>query len=96
MIAKFALGQIVATPDALEAIQNSGQTPDFFLQKHSSGDWGDVSQEDGHLNDQSVIDGSRILSAFRTLKGEKIWIITEGKDDLHRRESTTILLPENY
>ena len=93
---KFALGQIVGTPDALEAINDSGQTPDFFLARHEMGDWGDVSNEDGQLNDESLKDGSRILSAYRTLKGVKIWVITEAKDDQGRRESTTILLPENY
>lgn len=28
---KFPLGQIAATPGALRAIEESGQTPDFFL-----------------------------------------------------------------
>ena len=33
------------------------------------------------LNDQSLVDGSRILSAYKTLKGERLWIITEAADD---------------
>ena len=41
-MSKFPLGQIVATPGALEAIAQAGQTPDFFLAKHASGDWGEV------------------------------------------------------
>ena len=45
---KFPLGQIVATPAALEAITAAGQTPDFFLAKHASGDWGNVCREDKH------------------------------------------------
>ena len=31
---KFDLGQIVATPAALEAIEDAGQTPAFFLNRH--------------------------------------------------------------
>ena len=37
---KFNLGQVVATPGALEALEESGQTPQFFLEKHQRGDWG--------------------------------------------------------
>ena len=66
---KFPLGQIVGTPGALEAIAQAGQTPAFFLDKHGSGDWGEVCDEDKRLNDQALVDGSRLLSAYRTLKG---------------------------
>ena len=38
---KFSLGQIVATPGALEAIRDSGESPADFLARHVSGDWGD-------------------------------------------------------
>ena len=93
---KFRLGRIVATPGALEALQRSGQDPLFFLERHVQGDWGEVDAEDGKLNDDSVRDGSRILSAYRTLKGEKLWIITEAEGDDGRRASTCLLLPEEY
>jgi hypothetical protein len=88
---KFSLGQLVATPGALEAMQRSGQTSDFFLDRHMRGDWGAVNLEDWRLNDEALKDGSRILSAYRTLKGTKIWIITEAD-----RSVTTILLPDEY
>jgi hypothetical protein len=92
----FPLGQIVATPAALEAIQDSGQTPAFFLDKHAAGDWGEVGKEDAALNDQALLDGERLLSAYRTLKGVRIWIITEATDDDGIRSSTSIILPEEY
>lgn len=93
---KFTMGQIVATPAALEAIAESGQTPSHFLDRHVRGDWGEVDHGDAALNDQSLVDGSRILSAYRTSKGTRIWIITEATDDEGKREATTILLPEEY
>lgn len=93
---KFRLGRIVATPGALEAIQSAGQDPLFFLERHARGDWGEVDAEDWKLNDQSVQDGSRILSAYRTLQGEKLWIITEAEGDDGRRASTCLLLTEAY
>ena len=85
---KFSLGQILATPGALAALQESGQTPQFFLARHVRGDWGEVCAEDKLLNDQALVDGSRLLSAYTTLKGTKLWIITEAD-----RSATTILLP---
>lgn len=93
---KFSPGQILATPGALEALEESGQTPAFFLERHLRGDWGEVCSEDKLLNDQALVDGSRLLSAYRTLKGIKIWIITEAADDNGHRAATTCLLPSEY
>jgi hypothetical protein len=93
---KFSLGQIVATPAALEALEKAGQTPTEFLQRHARGDWGDVCDEDRRLNDEALGDGSRLLSAYRTSLGEKLWIITEAADDAGNRAATTVLLPSEY
>jgi hypothetical protein len=35
--------------------------------------------------------GERLLSAYKTLKGQKIWIITEAD-----RSSSCVLLPSEY
>jgi hypothetical protein len=88
---KFPLGQLTATPGALQAMQESGQTPEFFVARHAGGDWGEVGAEDWRLNDEALQDGSRVLSAYRTLKGQKLWVITEAD-----RSLTTVLLPEEY
>jgi hypothetical protein len=93
---KFDLGQILATPGAIEALEKSGQTPDFFVERHVRGDWGEVCDEDKELNDQALVDGSRLLSAYRTLCGTKLWVITEATDDEGKRLCTTCLLPEEY
>src|SRR3954453_22060413 len=95
--ARLHPGQIVATPGALEVIRASGQSPEVFLGAHLEGYWGgELSEEDRLLNDEALIEGSRILSAYRTLRGERLWVLTEAADDLGRRYSTTILLPEHY
>jgi hypothetical protein len=93
---KFQLGRLLATPGALKALEESGQSPGFFLEKHVSGDWGEVNAEDKLANDQALVDGSRLLSAYRTLKGVKIWVITEATDDQGRRAATTTILPSEY
>ena len=87
----FPLGQVVATPGALQALENAGQEPEEFLNRHDRGDWGEVSDEDKQENEFSVQQGFRILSAYTTSAGERIWIITEAD-----RSATTILLPEEY
>ena len=87
----FELGQIVATPGALRALQKAEQLPAEFLDRHVAGDWGDLCEEDQQENAFSVRHGFRILSAYTTAAGEKIWIITEAD-----RSATTLLLPEDY
>jgi hypothetical protein len=88
---RFALGQVVATPGALEALREANQTPFEFLQRHSAGDWGKVSAEDKQENNLSVEQGFRILSAYTLRTGVKLWLLTEAD-----RSYTTLLLPEEY
>jgi hypothetical protein len=92
----FKLGQVVATPGALAALDKAGQSPWEFLSRHLAGDWGIVDEEDKAANDQAVKDGSRILSAYLLNTNEKLWIITEATDDHGQRSATTLLLPEEY
>jgi hypothetical protein len=87
----FPLGQIVATPGALEALQRSSQSPVEFLNRHVSGDWGDVDEHDRQANEDALVDGERLLSAYRTRLDDRIWVITERD-----RSVTTLLLPEDY
>lgn len=93
---KFPLGQVLATPGALEALEKSGQSPAEFLSKHVACDWGEVCPDDKQLNDESLIDGNRLLSAYRTSRNERLWIISEAADDEGHRCCTTILLPSEY
>lgn len=62
-----------------------------FIERHVAGDWGTVCEEDWWQNDLALKEGSRILSAYVTLKGVKLWVITEAD-----RSSTCILLPDEY
>lgn len=96
MNAKFQPGTVVATPGAVEALADSGQDAGFFLGKHLSGDWGEVDADDQKANDHSLIDGSRLLSSYRTLKGVVIWVLTEAEGDDGQRASTCLTTPEEY
>jgi len=87
----FELGQTVAAPGALAALQKAGQEPADFLRRHVACDWGDLSDEDQKENGYSLEHGFRLLSSYRTNAGDKLWIITESD-----RSATTLLLPEEY
>jgi len=85
------LGQVLMTPGAQAALEASKESPWAFLTRHIKGDWGDVDAEDRGLNDAAVRDGSRVLSAYVTSDGTRIWVISEAD-----RSATTILLPDEY
>jgi hypothetical protein len=61
------------------------------IQRHQSGDWGDVDTHDRNANDRALTEGTRLFSVYRSATGLKFWIITEAD-----RSSTTVLMPEDY
>ena len=87
----FDLGQFVATPGALAALEKTGQSPMEFLSRHVTGDWGDIPEEDRKENQYSLEHGFRLLSSYRTTADQVIWVITEAN-----RSHTTLLLPDEY
>lgn len=92
----FKPGRILASPGCLEAIEKSGDNLWNFFARHLAADWGVVGDEDAEANNQSIKDGSRIISAYLLKTGEKIWIITEAEDDQGIRAATTAILPSEY
>ena len=89
--ARFPLGRVVATPGALQALEESGESPGIFIKRHVSGDWGEVDEHDQQENEFSIEHGFRLLSAYTLSNGTKLWIITEAD-----RGATTLLLPSEY
>ncbi len=91
LAALFPLGRTVATPGALEALEQAHQSPLEFLRRHQTGDWGELCDEDKRENEFSLKHDLRILSAYRTARDIRLWAVTEAD-----RSVTTILLPEEY
>ena len=89
MIPKFPLGQIVATPNALETL--SPEDIRLGIQKHQAGNWGEMCDSDRQENEESLKNGFRLLSVYRAANGKLFWIITEAN-----RSATTVLMPEDY
>jgi hypothetical protein len=88
----FDLGRVVATPGAMTLLVSAGENPARLLERHASGDWGEVPPEDARKNERSLKYGFRLVSSYPVGgDGEKVWVITEAD-----RSSTCILLPSEY
>jgi hypothetical protein len=87
--ARFRLGRIVTTANALETLTQEDIL--IGIQRHQDGDWGELEPEDKAANEMALIEGTRLLSAYRSANGRKFWIITEAD-----RSVSTVLLPEDY
>ena len=76
-----------------KAVKSAITQDDILLgiQRHQAGDWGELSDENREANDQALVQGTRILSAYTAITGTRFWIITEAD-----RSATTVLLPEDY
>jgi hypothetical protein len=87
-MALFACGVICTTPGVLALGDTS--MAGALLARHLRGDWGDLDDHDRAVNAAALRDGARLLSAYKTPRGE-VWIITEAD-----RSATTLLLPDEY
>jgi hypothetical protein len=92
---RFALGTLVSTPGALDALDRNQTSPFAYVARHVRGDWAELSTHDRRANETAIHSDpelcARILSAYHLADGTKIWIITEAD-----RSSTCILLPSEY
>ena len=86
---KFALGQLVATPNVINSIPNDEIL--VALGRHSNGDWGEMDADDKAANERALQGGERLFSSYYSKEKVKFWIITEWD-----RSVTTVLLPEDY
>ncbi len=88
---RFQLGRLFMTPGAIEALEEAGQQPQEFISRHARLERGELCDDDQRENLFSVDKPLRIFSAYKTARGDKLWLITEAD-----RSATTILLPSEY
>jgi hypothetical protein len=88
---RFPLGQLFMTPGAIDALEEAGQSAQEFISRHARLEQGELSAEDHKENLFSLNKHLRIFSAYKTSRGDKLWVITEAD-----RSATTILLPSEY
>jgi hypothetical protein len=60
----FELGQIVATPGSIEALQQAVISAASLLCSHQCGDWGDLENKDLAENKRALNQGFRIFSSY--------------------------------
>jgi hypothetical protein len=103
--ARFDVGHIVATPGALELLEQTGFSAVALLSRHIHGDWGDICEEDRGENEFAITRRLRLMSVYRLVDASRlaltprdkrgalptVWIITEAD-----RSVTTLLLPGDY
>ena len=87
----FPLGQIMATPGAIELLSRHSLSPMTFIERHVSGDGGCLCPEDVLENQRAVKYGYRVFSSYEIAGDERLWCITEAD-----RSVTTLLLPSEY
>ncbi len=88
---RFELGQIVATPNAIQTLEAHNIQPQTLIDRHARGDWGELCPEDAQANDAALLQGDRLLSSYLITPDIKLWVITEAD-----RSSTTLLMPADY
>lgn len=98
----FHPGQCVVTASLFHAIREQGQedmvTLMPYLDRHVTGDWGEVDAHDQRVNADALKTGARIMSAYDLPKVGRIWIITDAAytEDVRKREVTTVMFPSDY
>ena len=87
----FDTGFIVRTPGALLALIDAHVSECRLIERHLSGDFGDLCDEDREANRNAVASGGRVFSSYRLDAAHTVWVITEAD-----RSATTVLLPSEY
>lgn len=89
-MALFPVGQLVATPAVLALLEQYGTSPLNLINRHVTGDFGDLCKSDIESNLHAVKTGLRILSKY-AVGNDAVYVITEAD-----RSSTCILLAKEY
>ncbi len=87
----FPLGMVVSTPGAASLLASVEIPTREIIERHQSGDWGELMPDDCRVNDDALRSGDSILSAYKLGKSQRLWVITEAD-----RSVTTLLLPTEY
>jgi hypothetical protein len=92
---KFDSEQIVCTRGVADMMADNPVFSEFVqssINRHFSGNWGEVDPADKEANDYALTAGERLLSSYICEKLMlKLWIITEAD-----RSATTALFPNEY
>ncbi len=70
-------GDVLATADALRALEFNEVTPQLLLGRHMSGDWGDLPARERRKNElRALTEDGHVISRFRLSDGEIVLVTT--------------------
>jgi hypothetical protein len=75
---KFELGHVIVTPSATNAMAAAGQEASDLLARHQAGDWGEISDQERHVNELGLNGSYNIVSIFPAGGGQRVTIMTKG------------------
>ncbi len=75
-IIKFEIGQLVVTPTAATALAENGVSLEAFVQRHQSGDFGEISPAIQAVNERGLSNRFNVQSGYSLPDGRKIVIVT--------------------
>ena len=94
----FVLGHVLATPQALQLLAQFNVQPFTLVNKHVTGNWGDLDSQDRWKNNLALVHSERIVSAYKLTRQdgaeriiEKLVVITEAD-----RSWTCVLTRDEY
>ncbi len=77
----FSPGPILATADALRALEYNEVTPQRLICRHVGGDWGELPTPERRQNDWQVLaQTGAIVSRYRLDDGELVLVTTDFAD----------------
>ena len=89
------LGRVVATAAVAASVPHQQITA--LLDRHATGDWGDLSEDDKAANDEAARSGyGRLFSSYSTAEHGKLWITTDDIRGEGEGPITTVMFPEVY
>lgn len=89
----FDAGHVVRTFSALNAMLATHVSQWSLLERHCSGDFGDIGPAQRMRNMRSIAGQGRVLSAYRIAPRTTVWIMTRRESG---RCSTTVMTPCEY
>ena len=87
----FSLGKVLLTSATNAMFCEGSLDVSELINRHVSGDWSDMCDDDIESNKDAIANGFRVFSSYKLSESQNIWIITEAD-----RSITTILLPDEY
>jgi len=92
---RHSLGRVVATAAVAATVPIEEITA--LLDRHASGDWGDLDPDDMAANDAAHRQGDgRLFYSYATPEYGLIWVITEDLRSEAGGPTTTVLFPDDY